>query len=414
MKLRSLRPREKHTAILLLIAAGFNGFIQSFSQTQDIIARKALHAADWQILAMTLIWPISNLMSIWMGRIFERSEHKSRYFIAAGIFGRLVLVYGLFLAGVNEYLVILLLMYTANSILVPAQNSIFQKNIDGSRRAKVYGYTISLSMAFSVLITFTAGRLLDTHEQSFRWIMVATGIAGFFSCVMLSRIKVKEKRAHPREEALGFRARMKEPLTRSVALLKKNRQFAAFERSFSIYGMGFIMMTPVIPIFLVDILKLSYTANFLSKGILSQAGMLFLSPLLGKLHDRMHPFRFISLFFGVLMFFPLLIIVSSLFADQPVISTVLVFVAYLIFGLAMTGINIAWNMSSIFFAGTEDASMYQSVHVSMTGIRGLIAPVLGLVLMRTFGIKAVFFVAAGFLATASIVSYRDWRKLKQI
>lgn len=412
MKLRSMKPLEKQTAILLLLAAAFNGFIQSFSQTQDIIARKALHAADWQILAMTLIWPISNLMSIWMGRIFEKSRHKSRYFIAAGIFGRLTLAWGLFLAGMNQYLILLLLLYSANSILVPAQNSIFQKNIDGSRRARVYGYTISLSMLVSIGITFTAGRLLDSHEQSFRWIMLATGIAGFLSCVVLSRIKQPRLEPCVSTEKLPFRKMLTEPLTRSVELLKKNRQFAAFERSFSIYGMGFIMMTPIIPIFLVDILKLSYTANFLSKGILSQAGMLFLSPLLGKLHDRLHPFRFISLSFGTLMFFPLLIVASSRFTHLPLVSTILVFVAYLIFGLAMTGINIAWNMSSIFFAGKEDAAMYQSVHVSMTGIRGLIAPVLGLVLMRTLGIMSVFIVAAGFLATASIVSYRDYLRIK--
>ncbi len=410
MKLRSMKPLERQTALLLLLAAAFNGFIQSFSQTQDIIARKALHAADWQILAMTLIWPLSNLMSIWMGRIFEKSCHKSRYFIAAGVFGRLTLGWGLFLAGVNEYLILLMLLYSANSILIPAQNSIFQKNIDGSRRAKVYGYTISLSMLVSICITFVAGRVLDSHEQSFRWIMLGTGIAGFISCLVLSRVKQPEPCAST--EKIPFRKALTEPLTRSVELLKKNKQFAAFERSFSIYGMGFIMMTPIIPIFLVDILKLSYTANFLSKGILSQAGMLFLSPLLGKLHDRLHPFRFISLSFGTLMFFPLLIILSSQFTQVPLVSTILVFVAYLIFGLAMTGINIAWNMSSIYFAGKEDAAMYQSVHVSMTGIRGLIAPVLGLVLMRTLGIRSVFIVAAGFLLTASIVSYRDYLRIK--
>jgi len=112
------------------------------------------------------------------------------------------------------------------------------------------------------------------------------------------------------------------------------------------------------------------------------------------------------------MFFPLLIIVSSLFTATPMISTVIVFIAYAVFGVAMAGINIAWNMSSIFFAGKDDAAMYQSVHVTMTGIRGLIAPVLGLGLMRVFGYKAVFLVAAGFLATATIVSYRDHKRLK--
>jgi len=412
MRFKNLPHPERQTAYLLLLASLFNGFMQSFGQTQDIIARKALHASDWQILAMTLIWPITNFLSIWMGRLFERSCHKSRYFIIAGIFGRLSLVYGLWLAGMNEYLILLTLLYASNSIIIPAQNHIYQKNIDASRRAKVYGYTISLGMFVSVAITFIGGRLLDTQAGFHRWILFATGIAGFISCMFLSRVRIKEDRPCEDREPLPWRQALTDPIRRSVKLLRENKPFASFERSFSIYGMGFIMMTPVIPIYLVDTLKLSYTANFLSKGILSQAGMLFLSPVLGKLHDRLHPFRFISLSFGTLMFFPLLIIVSSLFTTSVTLSTIVVFIAYAVFGVAMAGINMAWNMSSIFFAGKDDAAMYQSVHVTMTGIRGLIAPVLGLGLMHFFGYKAVFLVASGFLATASIVSYLDHKRLK--
>ncbi|PKN74846.1 MAG: hypothetical protein CVU49_06870 [Candidatus Cloacimonetes bacterium HGW-Cloacimonetes-2] len=412
MRFKNLSPREAQTAGLLLVAAIFNGLVQSFGQTQDIIARKALLATDWQILLITLIWPISNFLSIWMGRIFEQSCHKSRYFLIAGIFGRLTLVWALFMAGIHEYLILLALLYSANSLLVPAQNGIYQRNINVSRRAKVYGYTISIGMLISIIVTFFAGRLLDIQESAYRWIVAATGIAGFISCVVLSRIKIDEPVPCEKRPNLPLRQALADPIHSTIRLLKENPQFAAFERSFSIYGMGFIMMTPVIPLLLVNELKLSYTVNFLTKGILSQAGMLFLSPLIGKIHDRLHPFRFISLSFGTLMFFPLVIIVATKFAGIPALATTLVFVAYIIFGIAMAGINMAWNMSSIFFAGKENAAVFQSVHVTMTGIRGLIAPFLGLILNRLFGYSAVFLVASGFLATAAIISFRDYRKIK--
>ncbi len=48
MRLQNLNPVERRTTILLVLAALFNGVILSLSQTQDIIARKALHAQDWQ------------------------------------------------------------------------------------------------------------------------------------------------------------------------------------------------------------------------------------------------------------------------------------------------------------------------------------------------------------------------------
>ncbi|MBP7310505.1 MAG: MFS transporter [Candidatus Cloacimonetes bacterium] len=413
MKLSKLSPMERRSVELLLFAALFNGVVQSLAQTQDIIARKALHAQDWQLMVMTMIWPISNLFSIWWGRIFEQSCHKSRFFIGAGLIGRLSLVLGIWITTMNEYLVLLALMFSANSLLIPAQNSIFQKNIDSTRRAKIFGYTLSLGMVISIIITFTAGRLLDLHEESYHWILFGTGICGFIYCIILSIIRIQEPPENPACRGIQWRNLLLEPLQRTFKVLKENKPFAAFERNFSIYGMGFIMMQPIIPIYLVDVLHLSYTHNFLAKGILSQVGMLFLSPYLGKMHDHIHPFKFISRSFALLMVFPLLFVVSSLWAGEGLIPVLIVFVAYLIFGVAMSAVNVAWNMSSIFFAGKEDASLYQGVHVTMTGIRGLIAPVLGYSLLKIFNITAVFVVAAGFFALASLTSLRDYRRVKK-
>lgn len=413
MRFKTLSPLERQTAILLLWAALFNGVVSSLSQTQDIIARKALLAADWQLMIMMMIWPISNFFSIWWGRVFEKSCHQSRYFIVVGIFGRLSLVYGIWVTTMNEYLVLLTMMFAFNSLLIPAQNSIYQKNIDFSRRAKIYGYTISLGMLISIAFTFMAGRILDNHEELFRVIMAVTGICGLISCVLLSLIKIQKTEIECEPSKLNLREMMLDPIRRTLKLLKENKQFAAFERSYSIYGMGFIMMTPIIPIYLVDVLRLSYTTNFLAKGVISQIGLLLLSPYIGKIHDRMHPFKFISMAFATLFIYPVLIIISSRFVDVPAVSVVLVFLAYLVFGIAMAAVNISWNMSSIYFAGKEDAAMYQSVHVTMTGIRGVIAPGLGLLLMKFVGITAVFVVAAGFLLSASIISYLDDKKLKK-
>lgn len=414
MKIKELNPFVRRTVYFLMIAAVFNGAVQSLGQTQDIIARKALRAQDWQLMLMTMIWPISNFLSIWWGRFFERSRHKSRFFVFGGVLGRLTLVSAIWITTMNEFLVVMGLLYSANSMLIPAQNSIYQRNIRPQRRAAVYGYTMSLGMAVSVALTFVAGRVLDTQESSFRWILAITGIAGFISAILQSRIKIQEPIIDPPHHHIKakFRDTLMDPIRRSLEVMKENKAFAAFERSFSIYGMGFIMMQPIIPIYMVDKLQLSYTNNFLAKGILSQLGMLFLAPLFGKLHDKMHPFKYIGFSFALLMLFPLLFVLSSLWAGESVIAVIIVFIAYTIFGLAMTGVNMAWNMSSIFFAGDEDAAMYQSVHVTLTGVRGLIAPVLGFALLRLIGIEAVFYVAAGFLALASYMSFRDYRRLR--
>jgi MFS family permease len=412
MRLTDLTPSERRTAILLMLAAVFNGVLISLNQTQDIIARKALHAMDWQLMVMSMLWPVTNFFSVWWGKVFENSRHKQRYFLVAGIFGRLILVAAIWISTMNEYLVLLGLLFSSNSLIIPAQNSIYQKNIDSTRRAKIFGYTVSIGVGVSILITFIAGRILDLRESSYHLILFGTGICGFISAVVLSTIRLREAPVANQSNGLSWKQNILEPVTGTLRLLKENKGFAAFERSFSIYGMGFIMMQPIIPIYLVDKLHLSYTTNFLAKGIVAQLGMLLLSPMIGKLHDRQHPFRFLSVAFAMLMGFPILIVVSALLQGISVLPVVMVFAAYLVFGIAMTAVNISWNMGSIFFAGDRDASVYQSVHITLTGVRGLIAPALGFALLKVFNINAVFIVAAGFFCAASLVSWRDFRKLQ--
>jgi hypothetical protein len=411
MRFKNLNPLERHTARLLLWSAVFNGVLISLYQTQDIIARKALHAEVWQLTVMAMIWPVSNFLSIWWGRMFEKSQHKSRYFVFVGVFGRLSLFYGLWLTGMNEFMLLLALVFSFNSLLIPAQNTIWQRNIDSGKRGKIYGYTMSLGILITVTFTLFAGRALDSNEQLFRQILAITAVCGFIAAFLLSLIKIKEKPVEIIHPKLSLKENLTDPIKRTLALLKKNKPFAAFERSFSIYGMGFIMVQPVLPIFLVDMLKLSYTGNFIAKGIISQIPMLLLSPYLGKWHDKLHPFRFICFFFGLLALFPALIVCSALTLKWHLLSVILAYTAFGVFGIAMTGVNIAWNMGSIFFAGKEDASMYQGVHVTMTGIRGILAPLLGLLLLKTTGIISVFAVASCFLITASIISWRDYKRL---
>lgn len=408
MKLNKI---EYNTFVLLMVATIFNGLVNSLSSTQDIIAKKALHAVDWELTLLAMIWPVSNFFSIWWGRILERSQHKSRYFIIAGILGRLVLLAGLWIANMKTFLIVIMLMYSFNSLLIPAQNIIYQSNFTIQNRSKVYGYTISLMTLVAMIMTYYVGHLLDKQESLFKTILAVTGIAGFISSIVLSLIKIQQ----PVDKTyipMNFMDVCCSPIKRTFQLMRENKQFAKFERSFSIYGLGFLMLSPILPIYMVEKLQLSYTSNFLAKGILSQLGLLVLSPLLGKWHDKMHPHRYIAISFGGLALFPLLLLLSGV-ATSLNISVALAYVAFFVFGIAMTGINIAWNMSSIYFAGAEDASMYQSVHVTLTGVRGLVAPLLGLLILRFAGIYAVFATSAGFLILAAFVSNRDARELEQ-
>lgn len=404
---------EKRTFILLLVSTFFGGLFTSLSQTQDIIAKKALHSLDWQLTILAMIWPVSNFFSIWWGKILENSKNKSKFFVLVAFIGRLTLIFGLWVNDMTEYLLLLSLVYFFSSLLIPATNSLYQNNIRKELRGKLFGYSVSLGTLLGMLITFISGRLLDINELWYKDILFATGVTGCISSLVLYYVKLNDNQDH-HEARFSFKELLWTPIVRTFQLLKKNPDFSAFEKNFSIYGLGFLMVVPVIPIFLVEHLHMNYTSTFVAKGILSQLGILLFSPFFGKMHDHKDIFQFGSYVFGLLALYPLGFVIASLVPSIGV-ATVIILITYLIFGIAMAGVNVTWNMGSIYFAGNEDASMYQSVHITLTGVRGLIAPIFGFAIYKILGLTSVFVVAFLCEVYVSRLSYLKYKsKMKDL
>jgi MFS family permease len=386
-----------------MVASFFHGFVMSSFQVQDIIAKKALHVLDWQLTILVMLWPLSNLFSIWWGKILEHSHSLSRYFILAGIFGRLVLVLMLWVTNFYQYLGIVILLFSFNAFISPAQNSILQTNIQRQNRGNVFGYTASLVTLVSMIFSLVAGTLLDIDENWFRYFFALVGILGLLHSIVMARIKLKKTHV-PEKAFLSWQEVFFKPITRMIEVFKRNKNFAIFQRNYFIYGISYMILLPAIPKYLVETLQMGYSQTFLAKGILSQAGILILAPIAGRIFDKKNPAFFAALSYAVLSLYPITLLVS-LYHAGTVISHYIVYLAFLFYGVAMSGIVISWNISSIQFAGDEDVSMYQSVHVTLTGLRGVFAPFLGLFIMELLGIKAVFIVAIFLFLLASLLSF---------
>ncbi|MCK4695917.1 MAG: MFS transporter [Candidatus Cloacimonetes bacterium] len=398
---------EKQTFFLLLLGAFFNGFVISSFLMYDVIAKKALHALDWQITILVMLWPVSNLFSIWWGKVLEHSRSLSKFFVLTAIIGRLPLVLMLFVTNYFQYLILLLLLFSFNALVSPAQNAIYQINFKPKNRGEVFGYIASLVTVTILCFNFLGGKLLDINENLFRHFYVVVGIFGCYSALIMATIKVKKKRYFEVKETIVLKKLFWKPVVRTIEVMKKNKNFAIFERNFFIYGVGFMVLLPAIPKYLVEILQMDYTQNFLAKGIISQIGILFLAPLAGKIFDRQHPALFTFMAFGLLGLYPGILLISSFFINSGFVNYIVYF-AFLVFGIVMSAIFISWSISSIYFAGDEDVSMYQSVHVTLTGLRGLFAPFLGYLILKTLGVQAVFVCAILLFCTASFLSYRQY------
>jgi MFS family permease len=233
---------------------------------------------------------------------------------------------------------------------------------------------------------------LEKVEGGWKHIFLLVSVIGTVSLYFLASVK---NRFSDDQQSLPLERIVFSPLSNVFELLKRRPDFFRFEVAFMIYGIAFLMMTPVVPLFLVDDLKLGYDVIGFVKGTMFQLVMIIGIPLFGNWFDKTTPHRLTAIVFAGLALFPALLIVAK-YADESLRIGVLT-LAFAVFGIMMSGVSVSWSLSAIRFAGKiEDVAVYQSVHIAATGVRGLIAPFFGYFMMTIFG-KDVALITAGAL-----------------
>ncbi|MBD3237271.1 MAG: hypothetical protein GF330_11240 [Candidatus Eisenbacteria bacterium] len=336
------------------------------------------------------------------------------------------------------------LAWLSQGVFVAAQTSILQHAYRDAQRGRLFGLAISAMTLSRLLATVAAGWLLDWREDVYGLVYLGAGAAACAGSWLMTRMErasdiwpagaatmhatapavpevvAGEVRPRPATEApAGSQSRYR-PATRpslraglhsmrdSIALvtriLREDHRFRRFERNFFIYGIAFLSLLPVVPLFLVHDLGLDYRQIGLAKGLMGQAGMLLFPPLLGRMLERIKPVRFSTRVFAFLGLFPALLICAGLVPG--LLRLPLVFAAFTAWGIGMSGVALAWHLSSIEFAGEEDSSAYQSVHLVLTGVRGGFAPLLGFGVIQLGSNLYGFMMSCALFLTAALLMHR--------
>ena len=87
-------------------------------------------------------------------------------------------------------------------------------------------------------------------------------------------------------------------------------------------------------------------------------------------------------------------------------------IAYLFYGIFASTMALLWFIGSAYFCKPDEAGDYQSVHLSLTAIRAIFAPLLGVLFYELFGFTITFLVAIGALIIGIGVMIWSYRKEK--
>jgi len=340
----------------------------------EFIARKTLHASDIGITIMLMVPMISFLIPLF----WKPQYQKGRIFLWLGVPARLVLLVILFATGAHLFICLIIISSLVANVLIPVQNNIIKLNY-GKLKGYYFGRATTISALATVSTALLFGWLLTRDESSYRIVYPVAGLVGMVSFITWSKIR---KRSKPSTVFAGNNHETGWNWSDVKKVLRRDKYFRYFLINFFIYGVGFMMLHLVVPLYLVDRMNINYSQAAIARGLIFYTILVFIAPLAGRVYDKIGPYRISGIGFSVLGISSILI----LFAED----FFLIYTAFAVFAVAMSCINMVWNLGPVHIAPTGSERLYMSIHMSLVGLRACFAYPLGILIKTVSSYETVF------------------------
>ncbi len=406
---RNIAESERETFRLHVTYSILEGIIFGVFALNEFIFLKSMQGSNYMLSFLFLFSMTVLLPTIVFNEILRRTVNKKKMMRLTAIITRApLLLLFLFPSDPEIYsknitfhlifLAIFLNYYLASPIIFPTINLFLKNNYSHKNFGRLYSWASSINKIAAITATFFFGLLLDWDHYAFRYIYPFIALLGIASIFILSTISYKAPDSEIPKQGLWQSARLS--AVRLWQIVKGNKAYRDFETGFMLYGFSFMLTTSVITIFLEKELHLSYSSlAFYKNGYVALS--IFLLPFFGRLIGNTDPrkfaiFTYVTLslylfFIGFTQYFPS---GFEVFGIQVYYYLILAFVFFAVFAASM---GLLWHIGSAYFCKSYEAGEYQAIHLSLTGLRAAVAPLLGIFAYEQLGFSFTFGVGIGLL-----------------
>jgi MFS family permease len=357
------------TFLLLIVVSHFNATAN----------QKALIAAGGSF--GMLLTPVIVFVVASMGWRVAKAASLMSFVGAAGF------LVAAFSSNIWVFIVGCLLAMLSTSSAIPLMTQVYQENYPADQRGQLFSKAIFIRIATAIVFSYLAGKLLNLSMDHYHWLILI-----FCACLLISGFCQNRCPSRPLNNAghthpfKGLHYVVDDALFRNTLI------------SWMLMGFANLMMV---------MLRVEYLANekygppldpakiALLIGVIPNIARLALSPVWGRLFDRMNFFwmRFLlnmGFAIGALAFF----------AGRDMWSMTL---GAIVFGISNAGGDVAWSLWVTKLAPPDRVAEYMSVHTFTTGLRGVLAPVVGFHLLTMMSFDSISYIGAAMIFAASLL-----------
>lgn len=278
-----------------------------------------------------------------------------------------------------------------NSAMRMGQSSLYRVMYPKEQRGRVLGRLTLwtyITMVPSVLVT---GWLLDKSHEMYRILYPLAGLCGLIGCFYYRLLHIPDADALPRTKPS-----LRSSVRGVERVIAQDRQYLLFQLAFFLSGSAFFMSTHVVLLLVRDRFAFGAFELALWLSVMPQLLLALGSPIWGRVLDRIGIVR-CRLLISFIMTGYLASYFGGIFTGLPF----LIYIGSVLQGLSNGGGQLTWALASSHFAPRmEDVPLYNGIHFVLNGIRGLVLPWVGSILLVLTGPIAVL--AATLVSLCSI------------
>jgi MFS family permease len=228
----------------------------------------------------------------------------------------------------------------------------------------------SLGVAGGALMV---GRILDLHARAARWLYLFAALCGVLAAFRYRAVRVRREYQLLAAEIGSSPVSSTFSLSMLREILRGDASFRRYMFWMSLYGSGNLMMNAQLVVLFSDRLHLASLTQILILTVLPMLLIPLVLPWWARLFDRGHIIEYRSRQCWALVGAILLLTLGVVFRQNWILWP-----GAALIGVSYAGANLGWNLGHNDFATPGRAQHYMGVHVTLTGVRGLIAPPLGI------------------------------------
>ena len=264
------------------------------------------------------------------------------------------------------FLLLCCVAHACGPIRMPYLTELHHDNYPKEKRGVYTSYSLIALQIGGLIFSYGAGHLLSEDVSHWKYIYIGIGLSQFVAALLMSRIPSQVSKMSKTVNPFG-----------ALRWIVKDKSFAYLLFAWFLFGFGNLWIYPLRITYLVEVKELDpFWVMMLATVAMEGARLLFL-PMWAYLFDRMN---FIVLRIFMNCFFVVGIAFYFL-AD----SLWLIGLGSFFHGVGFSGGRLSWGLWVTKMVPASRSGEYMSVHVFLTGLRGIIGPSIGYMALESLG-----------------------------